>query len=96
MPYFQVATEALVGAAELVGATENDVSTGRTAVAGSSGACASTPAASACDSLITSIDTVLTSVQGAVTSLEGALGDAARAYVMADSTAANAFVSRGG
>jgi len=50
MRYFRAATEAPVGAAGLVGASEGEVSAGP-------------PAGPACDELVNSIDTMPTTVQ---------------------------------
>jgi hypothetical protein len=96
MPYFRVATDGLIQAAALVRTSDTELSTGRGAVAGLSGACAGTLAAGGCDALVTSIDNVVSSVSGAVSDLQNALQTAAISYQAADSTAAQAVSVKGG
>jgi uncharacterized protein YukE len=91
MSWFQVETEALVGAATGVKSSIAELDAARQAVAGTAGAAASTPAAGAYETLLGDANRQLESLQNAVSELSQALNQAASNYTTSDQASAGGF-----
>jgi uncharacterized protein YukE len=91
MSWFQVETEALVGAATGVKSSIADLGAARQAVAGTAGAAAGTPAAAAYETLLADANKQLESLQSAVTELSQALNQSASNYTASDQASAGGF-----
>jgi uncharacterized protein YukE len=91
MSWFQVETEALVGAATGVKSSIADLGAARQAVSATAGAAAGTPAAGAYETLLSDANRQLESLQNTVTELSQALNQASSNYTSSDQASAGGF-----
>jgi len=94
MSRFQVITGELTSGSARVGSSGGAVAAAQAAVSGSSAALTGTPAAGAYEALVASVDSTLTSLSRVSGELSGALAQAARAYKIADQSAATSLPPR--
>jgi hypothetical protein len=79
----------------MVSASRTELSNGQAAMSGAGDALAGTPAQAGYSFFVGSVDAIVGSVSGSVASLGGALREAAAAYALADSSAANSLSPKG-
>ncbi len=92
MSRFSVQTEQLVSASTSVSRSIVELDAAGTAVAGTAGAAAGTPAASAYDALAGDAGRAVEAMQASIEGLSGALSRAAANYVSADQWATGSYL----